>query len=66
MGVKVGWLLALVPLFSFLGSMFGVPNLGEAFKEAVPHIEAVVSFIALLLGIFGSKILWFTPPPKKN
>lgn len=66
MGVKIGWLLALVPLFSFLGSMFGIPNLGEQFKEVVPHLEAVLNFIILLIGIFGTKLLWFSPPPKKN
>lgn len=65
--VKVGWLLALAPLFTFLGAALGVPNLGEQFKEVVPHIEAVVNFLVIIIGLFGTKILWFSnPPTRKN
>lgn len=66
MGFKTGWLLALVPLFSFIGSLLGVPNLGDAFSEVLPHVEAVVNFLALLIGLFGAKILYKTEPVKKN
>lgn len=53
MKLSLNWLLVAAPLFSLLGSYLGIANLGDQFKEVVPHIEAVVNFILLLLPLIG-------------